>query len=301
MTYLLMGESNLVNKSINDIKVNNNINNNSISKYDLEVNSINEVIMDINTYNLFDDRKLVIVYNVSFIDDQDSLIKYLNNQNDNILVLVSYVKLDERKKFLKEIRKNSKVLEYFDIDLTSYVKESFKDYNISINNIMLLIDFCSNDYGRICNEIEKLKMYKYEEKEITIDDIKKLVKVSLDKNVFDLIKAINEKDVNNIFNIYYDLINNNEDEIKIISILAKNYRTLLQVKHLITDHSDNEIISMYKMHPYRLKMLKQESFNYSILDIERLILSLEELDLSIKSGKLDKRVAMEIFLSRLCS
>ena len=99
MVYLLVGNQNLVNKELDDLKKNIYVNN--IVKYDLEQSFIDDVIEELNTFSLFGDEKLVVVYNFDLIDKDEELIKYLNNQSKNILVLISYKKLDDRKRVVK--------------------------------------------------------------------------------------------------------------------------------------------------------------------------------------------------------
>ena len=68
--------------------------NEQISNYDLDNtdSSFNDVILDLNTYSLFD-KKIVLVYNFDKIDNNDLLVSYLENPSDNTLVLISSLSL----------------------------------------------------------------------------------------------------------------------------------------------------------------------------------------------------------------
>ena len=180
MVYLINGEKSLIDKEVNDLI--KKYNTTSIIKYDLVFNKISDVINDINTVNLFSDKKVVICSSINNIDNIDILVKYLDNQNDNILILTNEDKIDL--KILNKIKnKNIEKIDLSNIDLTSFIKEEFKDYKISFKEINMLKDYTSNDYNRIKEEIIKLKMYKLDTKEINEDDIKKLVTKNLDKNI----------------------------------------------------------------------------------------------------------------------
>ena len=254
MTYLLIGNNSLVLKELDDIK--KNIENENIIKYDLLDSSIKDAIDDINTFNLFGGKKLIIVYNFDLLNDDDILINYLNNESENILVLITDKKLDERKKVIKELRNKAKVIDLSNIDLTSYINKSFKGYSIDNKTLNLLKDYCGNDYEKLKNEIDKLKMYKLDDKVILESDVKSLVKRSFDSNIFDLLNAISVGDKEKIFAIYYELLRNNEDEIKILGVLANHFRTLYKVKVLMKMGNDAYIMSNFdKMHPYRLTFI----------------------------------------------
>ena len=297
MTYLLVGKQNLVDKELETLK--KGILDTNIIKYDLEESSISDAILDLDTFSLFGDKKLVIVNNFDLLDKDDGFIKYLYNQNDNILVLISNNKLDERKKIVKEVKKRAKVIDLTNIDLFYYIKDSFLDYSIDNMTIMLLKDYCNDDYDKIKNEIEKLKMYKLSDKKILDSDVKCIVKKSFDSNIFDLLNAINKREKKKIFEVYYELIDNNDDELKILGVLANNFRLIYKIKELLLDKKDEEIIKYLEIHPYRFKILKEQSFNYNKDDVLDIIKNLGDVDIAIKSGKLDKKMAMELFLTKL--
>ena len=50
------------------------------------------------------------------------------------------------------------------------------------------------------------------------------------------------------------------------------------------------------MHPYRLKMLKEQAINFSIEDLQKLIKKLGTIDINVKSGFIDKNGILEEFI-----
>lgn len=298
MTYLFVGEKDLIEKSVNEIRKKEKIDNNSTSRYDLDNCSIRDAIDDINTFSLFDNKKMIIVYSLDKITDSDILVSYLKNQNGNILVLISFDKLNDKLSYVKELKKSCSYKECFKYDVLDYIKESLKDYKISFSDMVLLKDYVDNNYNRALNEVEKLKLYKQDDKVINSDDIKLVVSKSFDGNIFSLIDAVNKKDKVKVFSIFYELVNN-DDEIKIISILANNYRLIYKIKVLCKDMLDDDVIKRLKLHPYRFKLLKEQGYNYTEDDLLNYLKELSELDIKIKSGAIDKRLGMELFLSKI--
>ena len=297
MVYLINGEKSLIDKEVSDLI--KKYNTTSIIKYDLIDTKISDVINDIDTVNLFLDKKLIICSSLNNIDNIDILVKYLDNQNDNILILTNEDKVDL--KILNKI-KNKKIekIDVSNIDLTSFIKEEFKDYKISFKEINMLKDYTSNDYNRIKEEIIKLKMYKLDTKEITEEDIKKLVAKNLDKNIFDLVNYIYKKNKDKVFEVYYELIENNEDELKIIGFLSNNYVLIYKIKELIKEYSDEEcMIKLNKMHPYRFKLLKEQALSLDKKYLLNKIKELGELDIKIKSGVINPKLGMELFFCKL--
>lgn len=307
MTYLILGNSEIVKEHINKIIKENDINRESISSYDLETDNIMNALEDINTLSIFSDKKLVIVYNIELLikkDDKNNdlyvseLIKYLNNQSDNILI-ISGKSLPNRKKLITSFDSFSTKIEATNFDINSYINELLNGYKMSNNDIELLKTYCSNDLLRIKNEIEKLKLYRFDEKQITRNDIESLVKKDLDKTIFDLINSVEKGTKNRSFDIYKELKEQNEEDMKILSMLANNYRLIYQIKNLTYTKTDNEIKEILGIsNPKRISVLRSKGYNYTNKDLENILSFLADLDYKIKTGLMDKETAVYLFLAR---
>ena len=307
MTYLILGNNEVIKEHINKIIKENNINKESISSYDLETDNIMSALEDINTLSIFSDKKLVIVYNIELLikkDDKNNdlyvseLIKYLNNQSDNILIITGK-SLPNRKKLITSFDSFSTKIEATNFDINSYINELLNGYKMSNNDIELLKTYCSNDLLRIKNEIEKLKLYKFNEKQITRNDIESLVKKDLDKTIFDLINSVEKGTKNRSFDIYKELKEQNEEDMKILSMLANNYRLIYQIKNLTYTKTDNEIKEILGIsNPKRISVLRSKGYNYTNKDLENILSFLADLDYKIKNGLMDKETAVYLFLAR---
>lgn len=296
MTYLLIGEDLLINNEIKKIIKENNINNESISTYDLELDTLKNALIDINTISLFESTKCIICKNLINLKDLNELKEYLNIKTSNILIFI--MKTPKDNKEIYNLIKNK--IDLSKIDINKYIENELKDYKITTSSINLIINNCNNNFNRITNEINKLKMYKYEEKEITNDDINLLVKKDLQNNIFDLINFINKKDKKNAYKVYNELIKNNEIPIKILVTLANNYRLIYQVKILSEEKSDNEIMDILNIkNEKRLFVLKKQSYNFTTNRLIYIIKQLANTDLSIKSGKMVDKQAMDLFFTKI--
>lgn len=296
MTYTFIGEKDYIEKEIN--KISKSFNTENIVRYNLEETSINKVIEDLNTVSLFG-NKLIIVNSIDKIENPDPLIKYLNNEGANTLILLSFKELDKRKKITKVLQEKTQYKEFLSYNIESVIKEDLNDFKMSPMAINLLISYCGNNLSRIENELEKLKLYKLNEKEITTEDIENLVKKSLDSTIFNLIDKINEKDKVKIFKIYNELLEEGETEEKIMYTIANHYRLLFQISEKIKSLSDDEIIKEYRMHPYRLTKLKEQLNLILQDDILKILKNLSDIDINVKKGKIDIKTAMFLFFECL--
>ena len=138
-------------------------------------------------------------------------------------------------------------------------------------------------------------IYKSEDKKITLDDINSISSRGFKDNIFDFTDAIMKRDFKKIFECYNDLIKIGEDPIKIISLLSNQFSLILSCKMLSNNgKTQSDIASELNIHPYRVKLALQT--NYLEDDLKQIIKDLHTLDFNIKSGKIDKTIALENFL-----
>lgn len=294
MIYTLVGNKDYV---LEEVKKLENDSDNIVS-YDMKDSSLKDAIIDLDTVSLFG-NKIVKVFNLDKVLDGGSLIKYLDNPGSNTLILISYKELDNRKRLTKVLKEKTKYKEVFNYDFNGYVKNNLDEYDMDFMAINLLISYCDNNIGRIKSELEKLKVYKFNDKIITRDDVDNLVKKGYDSTIFNLIDEINGGNREKVINIYRELLMENETEEKILYTIANHYRLLYKVKIKSMSLSDSELIKLYMLHPYRLTKLKEQCRLVSGDKILDMLKSLSDIDINVKSGKMDISTGMFLFFEKL--
>lgn len=294
MVYTLVGNKDYVLEEIDKIVGDSS----NVISYDLEECSIKDAIIDLDTVSLFG-KKIVKVFGLDKIDDSDFLIKYLDNTLDNVLILVSYKELDNRKKLTKVLKEKTEYKEIFSYDFNGYVKERLDGFKMDFMTINLLVSYCDGDIKRLFNELEKLKLYKFNEKVITLDDVNRIVRKGYDSTIFNLIDEINSGNKEKIYSIYRELLMENETEEKILYTIANHYRLLYKVKIKSMSMSDSEMIRVYRLHPYRLTKLKEQCRLVSREKILFMLKGLSDVDINVKSGKMDISTGMFLFFENL--
>lgn len=294
MVYTLVGNKDYVLEEIDKIVGDSS----NIISYDLDECSIKDAIIDLDTVSLFG-KKIVKVFGLDKIDDSDFLIKYFDNALDNVLILVSYKELDNRKKLTKVLKEKTEYKEIFSYDFNGYVKERLDGFKMDFMTINLLVSYCDGDIKRLFNELEKLKLYKFNEKVISLDDVNRIVRKGYDSTIFNLIDEINSGNKEKIYSIYRELLMENETEEKILYTIANHYRLLYKVKIKSMSMSDSEMIRIYRLHPYRLTKLKEQCRLVSREKILFMLKGLSDVDINVKSGKMDISTGMFLFLENL--
>ena len=304
MVYLLYGTEDFeIEEEIK--KLSKGIDEMNISKYDLNNDMLSLALEDAKTMSLFGDKKLVIVDNANMFTgstskDSELIEEYLNhiNENTTLVLIVHNDKLDTRKKITKLIKKVGKVQEFNDeLDTTSLVRRLFKDYNIDYKTIQLFIDRVGNNPLIIQNEINKIKIYKDNDKNITEEDILNLTTKLIEIDIFKLIDYIVRKNKEKALELYYEMLKMNEEPIKIVVILANQFRIMYQSKELLKKgYSEKDIASTLKIHPYRVKLAIQNSRNYTSDILLKNLNALADIDIGTKPGTINKDLALELFI-----
>ena len=304
MVYLLYGTKDFqINEEIK--KITKNQNEMNINKYDLDNSLIQNAIEDAETISMFGDKKTVIIDNANMFTgttskDSEIIENYLNhiNSHTNLIFLVHNEKLDTRKKITKLIKKVGIVKEFNDeLNQTTLIKKLFNGYNIENKTINLFLNRIGNNPLIIKNEINKIKIYKGDDKTITDEDILNLTTKKVEIDIFKLIDYIVKKNKDKALELYYEMLKMNEEPIKIIVILANQFRLMYQSKELLKKgYSEKDIASTLKIHPYRIKLAIQNGRNYTKETLLKYLNSLANIDIGIKTGTLNKDLALELFI-----
>lgn len=312
--YVFYGEEDfLINKAI--LSVCHKHSDGQVIKYDLSKTNISDLVEDALMGSIFGEKKIIIGYNAIFLSSDstketinhniETFINYIDHSNpDTIIILVlESDKLDKRKNIVKKLLATTEIKEFVKLnqnDMVKYAKDVFDKahYQITFKALNMLVEMSGASLYLINSECEKLMHYKLDNQIISEEDITEMiVKYDFD-NVFALTDAVIKKDIDNSLFLYQELLKRNEEPIKIIVMLANQFRLIFQVKRMLAKGiNESEIATDLGVHPYRVKLASQVK-----LSEEKLLSymnALADLDEGIKMGKVNKDVGLELFLLKL--
>lgn len=307
--YVVYGnEKYLIESSLNKIIEKNH--DSEIVKYDLNFDLVNNIIEEIISFPLFADKKIIVVSNALFLtglsnnvsdEETKALEKVLEDipEQINLVLVVENEKLDGRKNLVKKLLKDSNILEcnkLSDQEAYEFVQNAFEEdnYQIDLKAINSLLDKSKENLTLLMSEIDKLKIFKVDTKIITKEDVDQLVSKYDYDNIFELTNSVVNKDLTKALFLYQELLKRGEEPIKIIVLLANQFRTIFQVKKmLINTNNKKEIADKLKIHPYRVELAKRINISEEILldYLEKLA----DLDENIKTNRVDKESGLEMF------
>lgn len=308
--HLLYGEDKaLLNKEIDDLKKKLSINEDDIIYYNVE--SINDIIDEALTISMFSLNKFIIIDCTSYLSEKKEIANiklledYFEHYNpNNYLVFVSYKdNVDSKKRLVKLITSKGKIkkVEVTTEYLSKYINEYliFNEYKMTSLDITYLINRIGTNINNITNELDKLMLYKIEDKQITREDIEKLVEENIDNPIYDLVGFILKNDNGNALKLYNNFTQNGMDAAGLIPIIASQIRLLFQVKRLYNQgKSNDEIAKILEFKSvYRVKYLLSDSYYYAEEDLIKYLSKLADLDKNIKLGLVDAKTYLELFIA----
>ena len=252
--------------------------------------SVYAVLDAAKRFPMMSQRQVVIVKEAQNLKEIDKLQYYLDKPlNSTILVICYKDKLDKRLKIYKVLDKlkdvavlDSKKLYDNQVPawITGYLTE--RGYTIVPAAAALLTEYLGSELSKVANELNKLMItLPVNEKKITLEHIETNVGISKDYNVFELQKALGDKDVLKA-NRIIDYFARNPNSNPIVMVISSIYSYFVKILayHYLTDKS--QAAATLKVNPYFVKDYETAARKYPAPKVVQIVSILREYDLKSK-------------------
>ena len=326
--YLLFGEEKYIIedslKQITELIVDPSAEDFNLNRYDASVHSVVEVLDSARTLPFMSDRRIIIVKGIkpkarkeegeeeeegkeeSFIDSL-YLINYLESPyKESCIIFVSHeAKMDQRKKFYKNIQKNGKILNCQKLNLKGAVawlkkRTESKGFKIDYTAAEELAETCNNNLKRIESELEKIFLYSGKDRVINSDTVCTVAGNNKIDSIFDLTKTIGNKDLKLSLDKMENLLSHGTHPLPILAMISRQFRLIWQAKALSNKNTPkNEIAKRIGAHPFFVGEYISQTKNFSQEDLVYVFERLLEADIEIKSAG-RPRLSIESLIMDLC-
>lgn len=290
--YLLMGEEpyfiDLISDYIEDHALESHEREfNQTVVYGLDTDPL-DLVSVVKRYPMMAEKQVVIVKEAQKMKGLDKLMEIVESPvQSTVLVLVHKDKrIDKRTSFAKKLVKNGVVLQsdrLKDYELTPWIKLYCQNRGLRISDVstQLLADHIGSDLERVVNELDKLAIALPDQTEITPKVIEEHIGISKDFNVFELQKAIGQRNVDRAFMIVKHFGHNPKEHPVIMTngVLFSFFTKLYQYHHL---ENKGQAASVLKVPPFVVKEYEASARNYPVQKIERIFGYLKDTDLKAK-------------------
>lgn len=264
------------------------------------------LIEEARQFPLMAEKRLIIVKEAQEMKSLKELTDYAKKPVPHAIVVLvhKYKSLDKRLTVTKALSEHvvfeSKKL--YDNQLPAWIGQYSKQKQLVISDHLcgLLAEYLGNDLTKVANEIDKLALSNGPGAKITPEIVQDQIGISKEFNVFELQKALAEKNKAKIFLIAKYFADNPKDNpIQVTVVNLFNYFS----KVMITgQHASESDVSLQKKlglpSPFFVKEYRQAAKNFSVERSREIILDIHETDLESKGvmnkSKTDGQLLMEL-------
>ncbi len=291
---------------------------NPYTSFDLNYQTMDDVLDEANYYSLFDEKKYLVVKNASIFavsrkkDEEDTvskkdekLISYLESPNPNtILIFTLNGNAAGNKKIVKTIQEKYDYIKLADLKISEIqlkIDELFKSngYKCSKDIQYYIINNSLNNYDLSYNEVEKIKLYYGKGCGVKLEDVTNIISRSVEDNNFKFIDAVISKNIRESFKMYDDLMRQKVEPNMLLVMLSKEYRNMLMVKKMGSSNKDLATLLGFR-YDFQLDKTIKNSYNYDALQLEDYLVYLVDLDYKIKNSIINNKRALELFILYVC-
>jgi DNA polymerase III subunit delta len=270
----------------------------------------------LNLSSLFSSQKKILLKNPWFFSkalsksDTTRLTEALSSMSnsEHPVVIVNYGTIDQRKKPFKLLKASATINQfdpYKDWELEkvqSWLGQRAKKQALNLDSdaVWALTEHCGTHLRQLAGELDKLAVYVGERKTITLSDVK-AVCLGPQGSIFEFTESLKKRDLKLVLKHLNRLFSHSEDPIKLMGLITASIRLYLQLlTGLGQGHTNQSLGKALGKHPFFLQQLIPDvKKHYNVEDLKRALNSLADCDLSIKSGKMAPKLAVELCLTSI--
>jgi DNA polymerase-3 subunit delta len=313
-SFLLYGENLGLKKDIKElIKINikqKEKNIEIISLYEDEILNNEENFYNIlYSGSLFSNTKIITIYEAT-----DKIINKINDVYnkfpENVFLII----------FAGSLEKKSKLRNFFEKEKTTVCVPCYLDNERDLENIArlelnksnivlsrecvnLLIEKSNSDRNNLKNEIEKIKCYSLNKKNIDLDEVRCLTNFSGDYKSDNLINECLCGHINQYKKILSELYSSAVNQILLLRILGNKIQRLVKIKNQLNESNtiDNLIGTAKPPIFWKEKPIVKEQLSiWNLIDLKNLIVEINNTELQCKKNPtLSKAIFFNLF-TKIC-
>lgn len=220
------------------------------------------------------------------------------------VIFVVYGSVDKRKKIFNVIERLGAVKEFKPFadweqeKLLSWIMEEgrSKGKKIGSHACRLLMEISGSNLRALSSEIEKIVTFIGDKDAIGGADVEAIAS-SGGVSVFSLLGSLRERNVASSLRSLNKLIRNREEPASLLSLIATQFRMMLQIKgSQEMNLGESEIARRLGANPYFVRRCAEGAHNYSLAELKDCIFTLHSADLKLKSGFASPPVLLELMI-----
>lgn len=267
-----------------------------------------QVIDLAETLPFFAPRRLIVLEDTGFFKSASGdLADYIRNMPETACLLFVESEVDKRGKLYKAVKEKGRIVEMTKQDgttlqkwvLSMVKKEGRQITQAAVRHFLTKV---GDDMENIHGELEKLFCYTLGAQEITIHDIEEICTTHIDNKIFDMINAVADKKQKQALLYYYDLLTLKEPPMRILFLMVRQFRILMEVSEMSRrGYGKKEISENVKIPPFAVGRYLTQAQKFSGTELRKILEDCAETEEEVKTGKLSDTMAVELLIVQYSS
>lgn len=269
---------------------------------------VKELIDLCETMPFFADRRVVLLEDTGFFKNKcDELADYMKELPDYLCLVFVEDEVDKRSKMYKAVKSCGRIGEFARQDEKTLMQWAAgilkrEGKNITQRDMELLLTMTGIDMGNLRMELEKLITYTGDRNVVTRADIQEVCTTQTQNKIFDMVRAVTEKNQKRALDLYYDLLTLKEPPMRILFLLAKQFRQLLLVKEYTEEGvAQPEMASRLGVPSFVVRNIASCARSYRISELRQAVTDFVDAEEAVKTGRLQDVLSVELLIVKYSS
>lgn len=269
---------------------------------------VKELIDLCETMPFFADRRVVLLEDTGFFKNKcDELADYMKELPDYLCLVFVEDEVDKRSKMYKAVKSCGRIGEFARQDEKTLMQWAAgilkrEGKNITQRDMELLLTMTGIDMGNLRMELEKLITYTGDRNVVTRADIQEVCTTQTQNKIFDMVRAVTEKNQKRALDLYYDLLTLKEPPMRILFLLAKQFRQLLLVKEYTEEGvAQPEMASRLGVPSFVVRNIASCAKSYRISELRQAVTDFVDAEEAVKTGRLQDVLSVELLIVKYSS
>ena len=250
-----------------------------------------QVVDTARRYPMMAPYQVVILKEAQEMRTLKQLVTYVEKPAETTILVIchKHKRFDSRTKLGKVLKKNAVLFEskkLYDNQLPDWIHNYLKTkgFTIKPNATALIAEYLGTNLSKVANELDKLAINLPKGTDITQQHIQNNIGISKDYNVFELQKALGQKQVTKVNRIIQYFGSNPKKNPMVMMVGSLyNYFSKIYMLHFLRHAGDPDILSALKLRSsFFLREYKAAARKYSKPQTEQVLSILKEYDLKSK-------------------
>lgn len=271
--------------------------------YEGKGTDVKEVIDLAETLPFFAERRLIVFEDTGFFKSSGAeLADYIKDMPETTYFIFVESEVDKRSKLYKAVKAKGHIVELSTQDegtlrrwIGGIARRESRQMSEAV--IAYFLGKVGTDMENIQKEMEKLICYTLGRETITKEDVDAVCVTQITNHIFDMVNAVADKDQRKALDLYYELLALKEPPMRILFLMARQYRILFHVKALLNQgYGRKEIASRAGLHPFAAGKYMEQAKRFRPKELRRVMEDAADIEQSVKTGLLSDNLAVELFI-----